>query len=462
MQDWDVIVIGCGTAGSAAARAAARAGARVLAVDGADELGGLCILRGCMPTKTLLETTRRLHAIRDAGRFGIDAGEPGLDLARLQARTRALIARFQRAKLESIEGDGYELARGRARFVGPHAIEIDGARHAARAFVVAVGSRPRAFPLPVPEGARVVDSDAIFDLDEVPARALVLGAGAVGLELGQWFARAGARVTLAARSRPFHRTDGELGAALGRALADELELVVDAELEGLSATADGTVATLRRSNGERLERAVDLVLNATGRVAAVGDLDLGRAGLDPGEPTVRARTLQTSVPHLFAAGDANDLGRVLHAARSEGAVAGENAARVARGEATLAERPEEPRLRVVFTDPVAASVGPTPQQLTERGRSHRVAVKPFDEQGRGIVTGSRHGFLRLVAEPPSGRLLGCQILGPRADDLIHTAGVLLSSGATAADLVRMPWYHPTLAEAFLDAGRELVAALPDP
>ena len=465
MSDYDVIVIGCGTAGSKAAATAHKLGARVLAVDGASELGGLCILRGCMPTKTLLETAHRLHEIRDAARFGIRVGEPALDFAAHMERMRQLVARFQRAKVGSIEGAGYELVRSHVRFVDPHTVEgtsgeLLGRRVSAKAFVVAVGSQVRPFPIPVAEGARVVDSDAMFELTAAPESALVVGGGAVGLEFAQWLARCGTRVILSSRSPLLHKLDHLMGEELSRALAREMELCVPSLPTALEASPGGrTRVTCRRADGSDAVYEVELVLNATGRAPALEGLNLSATGAEFQRDAVDLSfRLQSTVPHLFVAGDATGGREILHEANLEGAVAGRNAAHVALGgDASELTRYDEevPALEVIFTDPPVANVGCPPQELAGRGVSFVEAVKRYPEQGRGIVMGAEVGMLRIVAEPGGGKLLGCQILGARADDLIHIPATVIRLGGTVRDMATVPWYHPTLAEAFIEVCREL-------
>lgn len=462
--DFDVIVIGCGTAGSRAAATAHKLGARVLAVDGADELGGLCILRGCMPTKTLLETAHRLHDIRDAARFGIRVGAPEVDFPAQMERMRALVARFKRAKVGSIEGAGYALRRGHVKFTGPHTVEgvsgeLAGERITAAAFVVAVGSRVRDFPVRVPAGAPVVTSDAMFLLESLPPSALVVGGGAVGLEFAQWLARMGSTVTLSTRSPLLHRLDAEMGLEVADALGRELETCIASKVEEVEASDVGARVTLALADGERITRDVALILNATGRVPNLEPLDLAAAGVrfDPEGIELTFR-LESTTHHVFVAGDATGGRELLHEANLEGAVAGRNAAQVALGDAGELCRYDEgiPNVEVIFTDPVAANCGQTPLQLRADGVSFVEAIKRFPQQGRGIVMGAEHGFVRIVAEPGGGRLLGCQIVGPRADDLIHIPATVMRLKGTARDLFSVPWYHPTLSEAFIEVSRELV------
>ncbi|MCA8920582.1 MAG: FAD-dependent oxidoreductase [Planctomycetes bacterium] len=453
--DYDVVVIGCGTAGSRAARVAGQAGAHVLAVDSAEELGGLCILRGCMPTKTLLETAHRLHEIRDAERFGIQVPAPTLDFAAHMERMRALVKRFQRAKIGGVEAAPHQLRRGAARFVDAHTVEVDGDPVRAKAFVIASGSVVRPLPVPVAAGAPVVDSDAMFELSAAPKTAVVLGAGAVGLEFAQWLARIGAQVTLINRSPILSRVDAELGLELHAALAEEMELCVPATLRSIEVEGGQALVNVVRADGHPATYRADLVLNAVGRVPAYEDLGLQALGAHPELPV--SPTQRTSLPHVFVAGDATGRRMILHEANLEGEVAGRNAARVAGVLGGDLESYDAgiPPVDVIFSDPPFANVGCSQQTCEREGTPYRVATKRFPEQGRGIVMGAKHGAIRLLAEPGGGKVLGCQIVGPRADDLIHLPATIMSLGATVRDMHRVPWYHPTLAEAFIEVTREL-------
>lgn len=454
-MDYDVVVIGCGSAGSRAAAAAQESGARVLALDGAEELGGLCILRGCMPTKTLLETAHRLHDIRDAERFGIKVGTVELDFAAQMDRMRQLVARFQRAKVGSIEKASYELRRAQGHFTGPNTLEVEGESVTAKAFVIATGSVVRDFGFECPPGV-LLDSDDMFTLTAPPARVLVSGAGAVGLEFAQWLARVGSKVVLSARGRLFHRRDLEVGAELEAALAEELTLRTQSTIQAVRPLEEGGVEVeLQLADGTRETHAVDVILNATGRVPNVAPLQIEAANLSPKDLRV-GDDMRTPAGHVFVAGDTTGQRQILHEANLEGRVAGQNAAAVALGQEVEASYDTStPAVEVVFSDPPVAFVGRTPQELEAAGVPHRVALKRFPQQGRGIVVGARHGFVRLVAGE-GGEILGCQMIGPRADDLIHIPVAVMSCGGTVNDMAKIPWYHPTLAEAFIEVARDLV------
>jgi pyruvate/2-oxoglutarate dehydrogenase complex dihydrolipoamide dehydrogenase (E3) component len=463
MKSYDLIVLGVGSAGSRAAATAHQMGKTVLAIDAGERLGGLCILRGCMPTKTLLETAHRLHEIRSSDPFGIRVPEPELEFGAMMDRMRSLVERFRNAKVGSIEGAGYELRRGAPRFLDSHHIEIDGEKIYGKTFVLSTGSKVRQIPVPVEEGADVRTSDDLFKLLEVPSRVVVLGAGAVGLEFAQWLARIGCRVLLGNRSPLLRRKDPEMGEELKDALSEEMEVLAPARIEEiLKGEEGGARVRFELHDGEERLVDCDFVLDALGRIPNFDGLSLEVAGLSlQGERLSSNSFLQTEVPHIFVAGDTTGTRLILHDANLEGQRAARNAMRFLMDESPLeGPDPRIPPFDVIFSDPPFASVGKTWIDLDREGILFREATKFFPKQGRGICMGVKHGFMRLLADPKSGKVLGCQILGPRADDLIHIPMVVLSMGGTVHDMLRFPWYHPTLSESFIEVARELAQQCP--
>jgi pyruvate/2-oxoglutarate dehydrogenase complex dihydrolipoamide dehydrogenase (E3) component len=468
-EQYDVVVIGLGSAGSRAAAEAHKAGAKVLAIEGGEKIGGLCILRGCMPTKSLLEAAHVAHVVKDARRFGVEvSGDVTVDFAFQMLRMRDHVERFRKAKERGVRGVGYEIRMGRPRFVDPHCIDLDGGLIRAKSFVISTGSKVAELPCPVGAGAIINTSDDMFLLEKAPASAVVLGVGPVGMEFAQWLARMGTEVFLINRSRIASRVDPEIGQELTQALSQEMEVIAPALVSRIEPLADrrgadgGCCLHLELENSESRILDVDLVLNALGRVPDFEGLLVEKAGLviERGKIALNRR-LQTIQEHIFVAGDAVGEDLILHVATTEGAYVGRNAARIAGlldGELEAWD-PEIPPVSVIFTDPPLACVGESIKSLEKQGRPFLHASKRFAEQGRGITMGTQHGCLRLLAEPGpngSGRILGCQIVGPRADDLIQVVSTAMRLGATASQFLTVPWYHPTLAESFVEVARSLV------
>jgi pyruvate/2-oxoglutarate dehydrogenase complex dihydrolipoamide dehydrogenase (E3) component len=448
VKSYDVIVLGGGTAGTAAAEAAHHVGARV-AMFNDGELGGLCILRGCMPTKTLLHAAHLAHQAGHSDTSGIRPRGVEVDFAAVMANKDAKVARFKRAKVAGIEEDGYEVIDARARFSGPDTVE---AGHESYRFtsgaVLATGSEPAIPPIPGLDAVPYLTSDDIMRMTERPASILAIGSGAVGLELCQFLARMGTRVTLVCRRRVCDKFDPVLG--------DEMQVILQAEpnfelIQPNSPVAvrqPGGTIELELQDGRRI--AADALLVATGRRARLEGLGLAEAGVEVNDGrVVCGDDMRTSNRRIFVAGDATGREMILHVGSMEGRVAGLNAA----AGKTVEKVDRRLAMQVVFTDPPLAVLGLTEPRARQKGRAIVTALIRFPETGRAITMDVQHGLCKLVADIKTGEILGAQILGPRADDLIHTIAVLMGGRGTAADMLSLPWYHPTLSEVFLSLAR---------
>ena len=453
MRSYDVLVLGGGTAGTAAAEAARLAGARV-AMFNDGELGGLCILRGCMPSKTLLHTAHLVHAAGHSTTDGVRLKGAEVDFAAVMANKDAKVARFKRAKLAGIERGGYEVIDARARFTGPDTVEAGGESYRfTGGAVIATGSEPSIPAIPGLEQVPYLTSDDVMRLAARPASLLALGSGAVGLELCQFLARLGTRVTLVSRRRVCEKVDPVLADEMEKVLKDEpgFELIQPARPVAARSRAGDVELELeggRRVTGEAL-------LVATGRRALLDGLGLSEAGVETRDGrVVCGDDMRTSNRRVFVAGDATGEEMILHVASREGSVAGRNAA----VEESVERVDRRLDMRVVFTDPPLATLGLTERQAASEGRAVVTAQIFFPETGRAITMDVRHGLCKLVADRERGEILGAQILGPRADDLIHTLAALLHYRGTASDMLSIPWYHPTLSEVFLSLARGIEQA----
>lgn len=447
---YDVLVIGGGTAGSAAARAARQAGARV-AMFNDGELGGLCILRGCMPTKTLLHAAHLVHHATHSHTPGVAVRGAGIDFAAVMANKDAKVARFQRAKVASIESGGYDVIDARARFTGPDTISAAGVTYRfTSGAVLAAGSVPAVPPIRGIDDVPFVTSDDLMWLAGRPDSVVAVGAGAVGLELCQFLARMGTRVTLLSRHRVFERIDPVLAGEMERILAAEPNFELLQPVRPVRVSREAGQVACELDDGRRI--VADLLFLATGRTAVHSDLDLPAAGIRVQEGVVICGDdMQTTNPRVFVAGDATGEEMILHVASQEGRVAGSNAA--AGGPVERVDRRVD--IRVIFTDPPLGTLGMTEQEATRAGRRVITSQIMFPETGRAITQDVQHGLCKVVADAARGEIIGAQILGPRADDLIHTLAAVLFYRGTAADMLSMPWYHPTQSEVFLSLAREI-------
>lgn len=444
--EFDLIVIGGGSGGFNAARVAADLGRKVAVVDGARQLGGLCILRGCMPSKTLIYSAEILHQARRGALFGLRIPRAAADARALHSRKRRIVAEFALDRARALASGRFHLYRTFARFLDPRTVELaDGRRLRGRHFVIATGSRVSVPPIPGLAETPAWTSDEVLDLDFIPRGVIVLGGGLVACELAQYLRRIGSRVTLLQRGPHLLRESSpEAGEAVARAFAQEgIDLRCGCRLERIS-RAGGGVSVAFRHRGRRLVRRAPHLFNALGREPNTSGLGLAAAGvrLDE-EGRIRVnRWQQTSQPHIYAAGDVCGPHEIVHLAVAQGELAARHAFR--RPEA----RPIERRLllSVTFTDPQVAAIGFSEAELLEAGTPHLSASYPFDDHGKSILMEAKRGFVKVLAEPARGRILGAEMVGIDAGELIHCFSGPLAMRATVFDLLRAPWYHPTLAE----------------
>lgn len=464
MSDFDFLVIGGGSAGYAAARTASGAGLRTAVIDGSEELGGLCILRGCMPSKTLIESANRLQDMREAEEFGLHVKDAGFDGAKIIERKRRLIAEFAKYRAEQLASGKFELIRGHARFSGPNEIDVrlrGGAGQSVRAktILVATGSVIRRPAVPGLDEAAPLTSDDVLDNANPPASLIVLGAGPVALEMAHYHRALGADVTVIQRSRQILSSmDRDVADAVQRGMERHgTRFVLGCRIVGAGTSSRGKWVRVAYDDREETIEAQEILL-ALGRDPATAGLDLSRAGIDiaPGRPLATSDTQQTSVPHIFGAGDVTGKLEIVHIAIEQGEIAARNAARLLRaGHETLETIDYRLRLFAVFTQPEAAMVGLTEREAAELGLDFAAATYPFDDHGKSIVHGKTDGFVKLVAERGTGEIIGGAVVGPHASELIHEVVVAMRYGATAAEFLKIPHYHPTLSEIWTYPAEEL-------
>ncbi len=453
----DVAIIGAGTAGLSARSAAARQGARTLLIE-AGVGGTTCARVGCMPSKLLIAAGAAAHGARSAGLFGLSAGEVRVD-------GRAVMARVQRERDHFVAGvlDGVRRLRddeklsGWARFVGPNRlgvgdeIEID-----AKAIVVATGSKstvPKAFAAC---GDAVLTNESVFELPDLPASLAVIGAGPLGLELAQAFARLGVRVAVFDTGEHVGGLrDPAANEIIRRELARELTLHMSVETEAVP-VAGGVEIGWRERNGADGREVFERVLVASGRPPNLDGLDLDRAGIeldDRGTPVFDHETMRCGTSSIFIAGDADADRPVLHEAADEGWIAGRNAGRYPDVQPT----PRGVRFALTYTDPEIAVVGPPVASLDEGDLATGRA--DLAQSGRARVMGRNVGQILLHARTSDGLMLGGEIVGPEAEHLGHLVAWAVQLGLTAERMLDLPFYHPTLEESLRTALRDVCGSL---
>jgi pyruvate/2-oxoglutarate dehydrogenase complex dihydrolipoamide dehydrogenase (E3) component len=443
---YDFICIGGGSAGFNAARVAAGLGLKVAVVDGARQLGGLCILRGCMPSKTLLYTAEVLHQAQHAGRFGLRVGKARPDMKAVHARKQRIIADFASYRVEALTRGRFDLHRAHARFLDAHTVQLsDGNLLRGKYFLIGTGSKVCVPPVPGLPETPAWTSDEVLDLDFVPPSVIVLGGGVVACELSQYLCRMGSKVTLVQRSPNILRDHSdEASRVVQQAFVDEgIALFTDTEL--LSVAGDRRGVTVKfRHNGRLVTRRAAHLFNALGREPNTAGLDLAAAGVATrarGQVVIN-RWQQSSVPHIYAAGDCSGPAEIVHIAIAQG----ELAARHAAGLKGLKPVDYSLLLNVVFTDPQLATIGLLERELDAAGTPYLRASYPFNDHGKSILMEANYGYVKVIAEPKRGRILGAEIVGKDAGELIHAFSTPLAMRATVRDMLKAPWFHPTLAE----------------
>jgi dihydrolipoamide dehydrogenase len=456
--DFDVAIIGGGSGGYAAARTATAAGLKTAVIEGGREVGGLCILRGCMPTKALLYAAEVKHLAEHAETWGVRAGKVSFDFAKVMARKNAQIKDFADFRAQQLNGGKFKFIRANAKFVDAHTVALsDGKKLTAKHFVIATGSSVAPSPQPQLEEVGYWTSDDAVALKKLPKSLIVLGGGAIGCEFVQFFARFGVKVTLVQRSEHILKDlDVEVGAEIEKVFQREgIQVFTGTKLTG--AKRQGKLKTVSfEQNGKVLSVSAEEILFALGRVPNTNGLDLKNAGVktENGRIITNGR-MQTSAPHIFAVGDCTGPHEIVHIAVTQGEIAGHNIA-----------KPKSPRtmdyrllISVVFTDPQVATVGLTEKKAVADGIKYLTASYPFNDHGKSLIMEAKDGFVKLLADPKTGRILGGACVGPVGGELIHEIVVAMAKRMTVREFAAVPHYHPTLAEIWTYPAEELADQL---
>ena len=462
----DIAVIGAGSAGLSAYRAAKATTDNVVLIEGGP-YGTTCARVGCMPSKLLIAAAEAAHAANEAASLGINVDSIDIDGRAVMDRVRRERDRFVGFVVDGVESiPAADRIRSYAEFVADNELRISNGSEPAQTIVaerivIATGSSPSVPAMFADLGNRLIVNDDVFDWNELPASVAVFGPGVIGLELGQALHRLGVKVHL-------FGLGGLLGpisdpAVLDAAKAifrDEFFVDTDADVTGLRRVQDGVEVSYRDGDSTKTT-VVDYVLAATGRRPNVAGLKLENTSLPldaRGLPIFSPDTLQIGDSSVFIAGDANNHLPLLHEAADEGRIAGLNAARYPHVAPGLRRSP----IAVVFSDPQIGLVGQSFASLSER--KIVVGDVSFDDQGRSRVMLKNRGRLRVYASPGDGRFLGAEMVGPRAEHIAHLLAWAHQNRMTIAEMLEMPFYHPTIEEgvrtALRDAAKQLEDRLP--
>ncbi len=438
---YDLMVVGAGSAAFAAAIKAAELGARVALVE-AGTIGGTCVNVGCVPSKTLIKAAELCYRSAYPKFEGLTACPPPSDWRRVVQQKDELVVALRQGKYVDVMKvyPDITLIRGRARLTGRTALSVDGVAYRPGKILVATGSLPWAPPIPGLAEAGFLDSTDALSLPSLPASLLVLGAGAIGLELGQLFARFGVRVMiLEAGPHVAGGEEPEIGHALTAYLAQEkIRVCTNVRIERVERRGDEYAVHAVIDGRPEVCRAEQLLV-ATGRRPATAGLGLAEAGVElgpRGEITVNEH-LQTSNPDIYAAGDCIGEPMLVYVAAYAGGLAAENAL---TGVGRLYDLSALPH--VIFTDPQVASVGLTERAAKATGKAVRTAVLPLENVPRALAARDPRGLFKLVADAETGKLLGAHILADEAGEVIQAATLAVKFGLRVRDLIDT--FHPYL------------------
>ncbi|MGC3957427.1 MAG: NAD(P)/FAD-dependent oxidoreductase [Verrucomicrobiota bacterium] len=452
--DFDVAILGAGSAGYAAARTSASAGLKTVVIEGGKEVGGLCILRGCMPSKALLYAAEVLHLARNGKTWGLKPSKIDFDFKKVMARKAVMIEDFASYRRKQLQDGRFKFIRANACFTDAHTLQLNnGQKLTAKHFVIGTGSIVSPPPLPSLEEVGYITSDHALSLAKIPKSLIVLGGGAIACELAQFFARFDVKVTQIQRSPHVLREfDDDAGAVIKTVFQREgIQLFTGTKLLGARRNEKRKVIEFEQ-NGKRLQAEADEILLALGRSPNTATLGLENAGVKTENDRIVANTqMRTSAPHIYAAGDCTGPHEIVHIAIQQAEIAAHNIANPRRPRST------DYRLltSVVFTDPQVATVGLTEKEATARKIPFLTASYPFNDHGKSLIMEALDGFVKLLANPKTGEILGGCCVGPVGGELIHEINVAMAKRMTVHEFAATPHYHPTLAEIWTYPAEEL-------
>lgn len=451
MASYDAIVIGSGPGGYVCAIRCAQLGLKTACVEGRETLGGTCLNVGCIPSKALLHATQMLHETRrNFARMGLKGKSPSVDWARMlayktetiNANTKGIEFLFKKNKIDWLKGWGSISGKGQ--------VKVGDEIHETKNIIIATGSEAASLPGVEIDEKIVVTSTGALELGKIPKKMAVIGAGVIGLELGSVYARLGTAVTVVEYMDTITPgLDAETGKAFQRLLTKQgLKFILGAAVQGVETDkATAKLVYQSKKDGGEATLETDVVLVATGRKPYVDGLGLETLGvaISSGGQIVTDGRWSTNVEGIYAIGDVTVGPMLAHKAEDEGMAVAE----ILAGNVGHVDYGVIPS--VIYTHPEVASVGKTEEQLKEESRAYKVGRFSFMGNGRAKANLSTDGFVKILADQKTDRILGAHIIGPMAGDLIHEICVAMGFGAAAQDLAMICHAHPTYSEAVREA-----------
>jgi len=455
-EEIDVVIIGGGPGGYVSAIKAAHLGLKAVLVE-KDKLGGVCLNRGCIPTKALVSTAELLNHLQRAGEFGIQVKDYSIDFPAIMKRKDLITQRLSSGVGQLMKANQVRIARGEGQIVEPGKVEITdtaGEKELIKTknIIIATGSKVMRLPIPGIDSEGVITSDGALSLSELPSRMLIIGGGVVGIEFAGIFKALGVEITVVEMlPRILPPIDEEIARRLTQLLKRKrIEILTDCKVKEIKSTNQNLEVLVSTSDGEK-KIETEKILLAAGRVPELGNIDVQRLGIELDGKAIKVdKKMRTNIPGIYAVGDV--VGRIMlaHVASREGIVAVENIS----GKETLMDYKVVPNC--VFSMPEVASVGLTEEEARKENNNIKVSKFPFMANGKALGMGETEGMVKIIADADTSELLGFHILGAHASDLIAEGTLALSMEATAFEIVNSIHAHPTLAEAIAEAAEGIV------
>lgn len=451
MKEFDIVIIGSGPGGYVAAIRAAQMGAKAAIVE-KDKIGGTCLNRGCIPTKALYYSAGALTAARKAGEFGVTVGEIKFDLGKAVDRKNDVVKKLVGGVEQLLKGNGVETLRGSATVASPGKVRVaksDGTTEevAAKSIIIATGSEPAMIPAFNIDRKNVLTSTEMLDLREVPKSLLIIGGGVMGCEFATLFSAFGSSVVIVELLPTILSTEDKMVSRTILKRYKELGVTVLTEVSVESVTVEEGRVKTRLKDGR--EFVTEKVMVSIGRSFNSPGLGLEAIGvnMDKGRITVNEK-METSVKGVYAIGDVTGKMLLAHVASTQGIVAVRNAL----GKETAMDYSVIPA--GIFTDPEIASVGLREKDAEEKGIPVKVGRFPYAASGKALGMGETEGFVQIIADPGTDKVLGCSIVGAHATDLIGEVAIVMKTGAKVKDIAETVHAHPTLPELVMEAAED--------
>jgi dihydrolipoamide dehydrogenase len=456
VEERELVIIGGGPAGYVAALRAAQLGGRATVIE-MDALGGTCLNRGCVPSKTLLHSAELYATMKKSEQFGVTAKDVSADLAKMQARKNTVVETHVSGVENLLKGNKVDIIKGQARLLPSRQVEIQGGDGQKQVIqyqklILATGGKPISLPIPGADSpAGIIGAEKILSLESIPKSMIIIGGGVIGIEMATILSRLGCQVSVVEMlPHILPLEDAELTSILAQALKDDgVQLYEGAKVSQIEDSAGGKAAVISDDKTEQKLEA-EAVAIAVGYRPNTDNMGLEESGVKANKGAVQVNeNMETGVPGVYAAGDATGGIMLAYVAMAEGTIAAENA----MGRTTAIDYNVVPRFAHSLME--LASVGLTEEEARAQGHDVKIGRFPFSANSIATILDERRGLIKIITEPKYGQILGIHILGPRATELIAEATLAMKLEATVPDIVATLHAHPSLSEAMHEAALDV-------